>query len=1435
MASTLGYVNYVNPPALATSWENPAVHPFNRFFGGVALTPEIHPYDAYDESTWALPDALRGKSRFLGQTFELLALMQNSFLLTVILPLVRTDEIQSHWSRFEFPAVVPDMVPHLGVVRFVKSNRISGQSTMARYGIGIFLEHGFMNTPEGILSYMMNIRQVNAAITEGMQLEALQALVTVGDYEGAMSRKIHSSNTTALAASAKRTIDRELFAWACLQTNANAWALLDKHITQTVSLYNKNPFTHYITSIKVEAFLRQIPYDQVTASIFGPDAQRKLQDGIQDFRIEGGKRIYFSRPFLLDEQPVDPLQRKVQIGEYYRCFNHAREQIGSYVSAQRTQIIYDQSGNSNEKVTLEDKLEHAHRFDKDGFLLNIRDARKKGDYNEREATDFLHRRVGDALESIRYMGQLSHKDFKPQDYDDFATTFFNALKKKHNHEMADYENALRELRSILRILGNYGYDSTMDAWIQMLARKNAGVAENIGPNKTANSVSGDAKNNVHGSWDIPSGAEIAGAVGDRIAGAADVLNSGWILPPTHGDYGGLKTIQMMVRDGSFNGTIFKTTYGRQIDTYLPYFEEIADAIHAMLPGNVTSSPKFVHTSVHGATHRHALFQNLVALGHDPRYLFVQIAHPDETLRTNGANRVERGTARSEYAGQQVGESTFPIISKSRSAIMNTIIGNLEVNPASTEVDANNYIGESINYGAFGGAAGAPLRFSPIQTPANISKAGNVTRFVQSRFGATLPAVLSGAADDVAANGVDFNASVATATLSQAQNDPSFDNTVYDTIVRWVFLQGPSTDINTQAEFVDRVNFYAMHSLIIFIINMAALATENPASFVRNTYQNIAAVIDVIQEVVGVKFHNTPTPDADGRYDNARVAMQDPTKLERLVAKIVELYDRRSNVFNTRVTRAKLLNLRQDLDGLKEKVIQEARRNNRFDTLNRVDVVDHGTGAARRLGYVYHRNANLSLYKAAPISLGRKAMRDYANFAYEGNGIRRAIPASFRNPATFMSDEELNIVRVSLPNAPTDTVALEYINEIGAVFAPESIKDVVDATITMLPLVSNARARAPSAEDIRFEEREITRRIYRESNASEVRSSRGLQSIIGGARAANTNKRRRIGENDDTSARAMAAALPGVPASESTFFKNDQLTPEMVSMYKSLVKGNYESPAALTIVLAYLFTPFTKQLLQSTIKYDLDHPVDYLVVRPHATYSTVGVINLIPGLETGQMNFGHIIVDVGDDAAIQSHLVTVTHYQGPLIKKKENIYVMNDVLVTDYHGGLGSEFIDIESYDPSIGKFGATPNQSIMIFMISRYDVLGEKAFSLSGRPYWVDRQGNAMSIDRLSGFGYGSSDYYNAVWGFSNVHWNNASSSQIQESKYLNQVVIPNGIVFKSSAWYRDPITGKWTKTSGQMGHWPDHTVGQGMGRARVGEASFKNKPINPLEHDVSF
>lgn len=1477
--STLGAVPWINPPPVTTSWQNPAVHPFNQVFGGKPISPELHPYDAYDETTWTLPEALLGKSKFLGQTFELLALMQNSFLLTVILPLVRTDEIQSHWSRWEFPAFIPDMVPHLGVVRFVKSNRISGRSTMARYGIGIFLEHGFMNTQEGMLHYVMNIRQLLAAVLEGMQLEALQALVNVGSYEQALSRKINPSNTTALAKSFNNTMKRELFAWGCLQQNNNAWALLNKKIDQIVleCYQNNNPFTHYITSTKVDAFLHQIPYDQVTASIYGPDAQRKIRDGAQDFRVdEFNNKIFSSRPFIVEENPVDPFERTVQIGEYVRCFNHIRSQMENYKTSSRTQLIYDEEADTFVPITLEDKVNNCHRFDIDGNLLHVREARKRGDYSEKDFVDFLHYTdpVSKTLKVVRYMFQLNPKDFNVSDYQAFITTFYNALERNYGHKMSDYERAMRELRDILDIIGGYQYDAAMDAWLQLLSRKNPNVDSNNGPNSTLGSSTGSVRNNSWGSLDIPTKTDISSNRLDIIIKDIGLVNnSGWILPPTHGNYGGFKTIANMVRRGTFKDTDFSMTYATKIEQNLVYFEELADAIKKMLPGSVPASPKFVNSSIHRADHRHALFENIISLEYSPRYVFLHAAGDDigntitdtawrsatvaaarqnvlTTARNNAVVTAQNGgendpdalreigdraeadaedaaeaaaqaqyrsnlraisnseygvsTANNHYAGRRVEESMFPNITESRKVVMDKILGNLVFMP---RVAANvTFIGEPI---AYPNQAGTTLRFSPIQTPSSTTNDNGVTKFARRRWNADA---------GVSTADIDFNTRVTTPTLSAGSNDPAFNNAVYDTLARWLFLKSPGNSAD-ETEFKRNVNFYSAHTAIV-----VALALARVTSDVSDTYKNIAAIIDTIQEVIGHKLHDIVDPSV-ARYDLITDSMKDETKLPRLMKALSDLYtNTRGKVFGSRITAANFAVIEETIKDQKRQVLSSAtsRQPPTYTELDNVVVANHTAP-----GYAHHRNANLSFYRQAPITLGREAMRSYPEFAYSKPGVRRAIPASFKNSSVIMSDTELDMARTVQEPTFNDDLVFEYLHQIGGVFAPDHLREAVDTDISMLPMISNARSRSRTPEEINFAERQHQQNIRRETTMTGTRSSSGLQALIGSTQISG-NKRRRA---NDFASGNIPAELPSTPASQTTVFETELINP-MKNMYASLVRTFKDDPVSLAIAVSYGFTPFTRQLLESTIAHHLDHPVDYLIARPHATFTTVGVIKMIPGLETGQMSFGNIIAEIGDDAAIQTHLVTETHYQGPVIKKPKNICVVNDVLVTGYKGGLGSLPINIDSYNPTIGKFGRNPSESIMYFMISRHDVMSSPAFSIVGKPIWVDRQGNGESIDRLEGMGYGTSAFYNAVWGFLNQ-----SYLPTQSNKYNNQAVVPNTVVFKSVAAFEDPLTRHFSRKSGNLGHFGSHTVGTGMHRARIGETSFKNIPINPLEqkYDISW
>ena len=258
-----------------------------------------------------------------------------------------------------------------------------------------------------------------------------------------------------------------------------------------------------------------------------------------------------------------------------------------------------------------------------------------------------------------------------------------------------------------------------------------------------------------------------------------------------------------------------------------------------------------------------------------------------------------------------------------------------------------------------------------------------------------------------------------------------------------------------------------------------------------------------------------------------------------------------------------------------------------------------------------------------------------------------------------------------------------------------------------------------------------------------------------------------------------------------------------------------------VALLFLFTPVTRQALEATINYNLLHPFDYIIARPHATYQTVASINLKPGAETGNTLIGNIQVTVGDDTTTQVIQAAVRFYQGAIIYEPKNIYVVPNSMVVGYYGGLGTGFIDPDpsKYNPRIGIFGDTRDASIMVLAIPRHEKLVGNALALASQLTATEPSGRTSILASAPRrYAYNTGAFYNRLWGFYLTRWNDY---EYTVSGPGDLDIVPNTVVFSSVAIYRDPKTGQWTAGTSNSGHWHTDTVGPGMHAARCGRESF--------------
>lgn len=537
--TTLGSSHISNPDPVSHPANNLAGNnAFYKYFGATKPGTEVTPYDATNRSTWLLPEGLLGNNRYLGHTMRVVAAANNAAILQVFLPIVRADgALSSSWSRWEFPTQLPDVVPERGVVRLVRANRISGGESMVRYGLGLFLEHGFMNTPLGRKHYMMNLKQVNQSVSEGLQFQGLYAIATAEDW----SKRFLQEHSSLNPYSGKQMMDvmkRELTLWAYLQQNRNAWVQLDALITAANDFYNHGTrLTHYLTDSRVAHFRKAIPQDRVEYMLSGRKSPL-THDGVESRSVdEMGNIIYTTRSYLADaDGPITPMQQPTQIGEFFvsRDLNSGTNRR-NVDSTDRDVHYYDESGDCMNVITLAQKLKHCNRFRPDGRLWSFDDPEAMrhsiaGYSKEELSADFLHYLDNDGkLKPVSFFGNINQPHLRLQDYEDMANSVVYRLQEATSRSHGSISKIFAEGRRAVAKMAAERFSQEYNALWRALARKNA----NKGLEVTGGRALPDAlranqwKSNSHGSLDLPVRGElskvIATVVGSDVTVAAAAL------------------------------------------------------------------------------------------------------------------------------------------------------------------------------------------------------------------------------------------------------------------------------------------------------------------------------------------------------------------------------------------------------------------------------------------------------------------------------------------------------------------------------------------------------------------------------------------------------------------------------------------------------------------------------------------------------------------------------------------------------------------------------------------------------------------------------------------------------------------------------------------------------------------------------------------------
>lgn len=1331
-----------SPPGIATQNSILSAQPMYAFFGTPETTQPLRSYSDVNQTIRTFPEALRGQSRFLETTFTLLALTNNAFMTTVILPLEYTNDTSYTWTEWIFHPYLPEQVPHLGIVRYVQSKTTPRSKTLTRRGLGLTLEHGFMETELGRQTYVMEVRQIAQAINEGLQLEAMFALMTAQKNELERLRQLNGNGSSVHNAHVDAIIQREIDTWAFIQQKRQAWMALDDYVERAIETYARGGFKAWIVDIRVESFRKRTAQDQTRFDLRGPGFIESMQQGAQYYSVdELGNVVYATRSFLVDEnQPINPLESTAQIGEYFRCADVPDMNFSKYDSSFRTQLFYDEDADVMKPCTLKDKVANCGRFRPDGTLRTFADLRVANLNDlEDQKRDFLHyEKPSGELAPLSLFGQLKQQHFTESDYHDLARTVFASLNT-NSYEWREYEKAFSTITKYLQIVDRIPYDAKYEAWVVALTAWNRNEASgNTGGNAfpAANGV-GDIRSNTMGSLDMFNDGQDYG------------FNARWqILPPTHATYGGFKTIQSMYENNNgLYGNAFDMNAAKDIAAAMTVFDDFVAKVAMFFPKSLAASATWVSPNIHNPTAHDAVFENLLCRQFPSRPIF---ARPLFGVTTNIAAQV----------GALANAQTPGDITTAVDAIRNAISGELNLLRTAAPEESFDTIQHSLRL-LFNSVTG-PLELLNRNQQGSFQTGAGTSAAVSTGQRANIGLKISSNADADSINIVSVPGSSLTpkATTLSAALGPANVNRLK------LWMMTP-TDTYAAAAVKAKILLW------IAFVNTTDLTQSNARDIARRFIE----VLDALDN----KFGDITAIADEAAYSTALV-----TNGSDLTDLIDTSIKNNPDSYSSPKTAAvgKVLN---QIDAT-------------LATLSQTAVP--ATSA-------YGDYPDVQNFRPAPIRIGRTAFVTYVN--NRSVGSKRFVPGSGNNVFAPMTRQEL-------ADSSSYPIWKSTYAEVG---------DEADKLVN-LPLVKNAKAlllngslpSRPSLSGV-------------DDFPSGVRRLGGMPSINMGP----SLKRARHDSNIVGGSQTPDMSTQYVEPPDFTTDNVDDVLPQHMKDVFSSLCATFNGQLGVQLVsFIFMFTPVTRQALEATINYNLLHPFDYIIARPHATYRTVASIKMKPGSETGNTLFGNMQVTVGDDTTVQVVQAAVRFYQGALIKKPDNIFVVRNSMVVGYHGGLGSGFIKpgSRSYNPSIGLFGEGPDASIIVIAIPRHERLTGSALSLSGALTAVDPTGR---IDTISSTAHRQT--YNTVAYYRRLYlW---FTTQANNPDYMVNVpglgdIVPNTIVFSSTAIYRDPKTGQWNMGTANLGHWRTHTVGANMHNARIGKDSFNlEAQVKPFQIDFSF
>lgn len=362
------YVNHFASPGDPSSFENDDRYQqeYMQMFGMMPMAGH-NPQQDTQYHTYQFPKSQEGMERFLGTMIDgLQDSGSQDFINSNVygIPLVKTTALRHGWRRVNFTRALMDKVQEEGPARIVRAYSSSGSATSQRYAIALYVEQGWLWTPQGRVHMARSLIQLSNSVAMTIQLHTLLAVAAsrtkIYDYE-------ISNNLIPDIHDIRRLIRRKADTFARFQKSedgpvnaiSDAKAELKKRGHNPNALwipYGGKIWMKATNSLPInynEATDAQIARNRSDAETIGSFLGIAICE-IEDFSYEQARGL-----------PFNPFRGEQAFGQYVPFFgeNPNSIDITRYRTSDRDQDMFDYIRDRDVTITLKDCLEHCYVWD----------------------------------------------------------------------------------------------------------------------------------------------------------------------------------------------------------------------------------------------------------------------------------------------------------------------------------------------------------------------------------------------------------------------------------------------------------------------------------------------------------------------------------------------------------------------------------------------------------------------------------------------------------------------------------------------------------------------------------------------------------------------------------------------------------------------------------------------------------------------------------------------------------------------------------------------------------------------------------------------------------------------------------------------------------------------------------------------------------------